>query len=153
MSSPVPCNYCGAMMVPQFDGRTYACPYCKTQMQVAIGADQIAAGMALDLANVDRFLSHLANTLHQGFHEHTRIDANGTVVMAIEINLEPEVFMARREGQHVVAQHKKVVRGIALRTQTLPLDRWVEMLTQALATHANQNARAAWVLGQITGRR
>ncbi len=141
------------MMAPHWDGRVYTCPFCETQVQVAIAAEQIAAGMALDLANVDAFLSKLANTLHQGFHEHTRIDADGGFVNAIEINLEPEVFMARREGSHVVAQHKKVVRGIALRTQTLALDRWVEMLTHALAQHANQNARAAWVLGQITGRR
>jgi len=153
MSAPVPCNYCGAMMQPQWDGRVYSCPYCKTQQQVAIGADQIAAGMALDLANIDAFFAKLASTLHQGFHEHTKIQANGTYVMSIEIDLTPEHFVARREGSQVVAQHKKVVRGIALKTQTLALDRWVEKLTHALASHANQNARAAWVLGQLGGKR
>jgi hypothetical protein len=141
------------MMVPQFDGRVYSCAYCRTQMQVAIGADQIAAGMALDLANVDTFLSKLAATLKQGFHEHTRIEDNGGYVLSIEITLDPEVFMAHREGSSVVAKHKKVVRGIALRTKTVTLDSWVDMLTKALASHANQNARAAWVLGQIGGRR
>jgi hypothetical protein len=153
MTQPVACSNCGAMMVPQWDGRVYTCPFCRTQVQVAISGQQIAAGMALDLANVDTFLSRLAATLYQGFAEHTRIEANGNWVMGIEVVLEPDVFLVRREGQHAVAQHKRVVRGIALRTHTIPLDQWVQMLTDALATHANTNARAAWVLGQLGGQR
>jgi hypothetical protein len=140
------------MMVPQWDGRLYTCPFCRTQVQVAITGQQLAAGMALDLANVDSFLSRLAGTLWQGFAEHTRIEANGAFVIGIEITLDPDVFSVRREGQHAIAHHKKVVRGIALRTRAMPLDQWVQMLTDALAAHANTNARAAWVLGQLGGR-
>jgi hypothetical protein len=147
------CTNCGAKMVPQWDGRVHACPYCGVQIQVAIGADQIAAGMAIDLRNTEAFLAKLASTLHQGFHENTRIEANGSYVVALEVNLEPEVFIARRQGQHIVTQHKKVVRGIALKTATLAIDRWFHMLTSALAKHANENARAAWVLGQLGGQR
>jgi hypothetical protein len=153
MADLVRCENCGATMAPQWDGRVYACMYCRAQIQVAVGADQIAAGMALDLTNVDAFLSRLAQTLQQGFSEHTRIEASGAHVVAIEIDLEPDVFSIRREGRRAIAHHKKVVRGIALRTATPPLDRWVDLLMQALAEHANTNARAAWVLGQIGGRR
>ncbi len=138
-------------MTPQADGRVYECPFCRTKVQVGIGADQIAAGVGADLQNIDAFLARLANALHQGFGEHSRIEANGGYVLAIEVNLEPEVFLARREGAGIVTQHKKVVRGIALKTATLPVDRWYAMLTEALARHANQNARAAWVLAQIGG--
>lgn len=140
-------------MTPGWTGRVYACPYCGTQVQVAIGADQIAAGMALDLANMENFLAQLANTLSTGFSEHTRIEANGRVVLAIEIDLAPDIFIAKRDGRQVLAQHKRVVRGIALKTSTLALDQWVQMLTEALAEHANVNARAAWVLGQLGGPR
>jgi hypothetical protein len=146
---PLPCSNCGAMMAPQPDGRTYACGYCRTQVQVAIDGRQIAAGMALDLSSVEVFLAQLANTLSQGFAEHTRIEANGRDVIAVEIDLDPDHFTARRHGREVVAEHKKVVRGVALRTHALPLDRWVEQLTEALARHANTNARAAWVLGRL----
>src|SRR5262249_37931798 len=151
MSGPVACSNCGAMMVPAWDGRVYACPFCRTQCQVAISGDQIAAGMALDLSNIDAVLSRLAQTLWQGFSEHTRINAQGHYVHGLELNLEPDVFMIHREGQSAVAQHKKVVRGVALRTKTLPLDVWLDLLTEALANHANTNARAAWVLGQLGG--
>lgn len=148
---PTQCGNCGGTMSPAWDGRVYKCPYCGAEVQLAIGADQIARGMALDLMNMDRFLGQLAQALYQGFAEKSKITANGNWVQAIEVNLEPDVFMVSRQGQSVVAQHKRIVRGIALKTSTLPLDRWVEMLTQALANHANTNARAAWVLGQITG--
>jgi hypothetical protein len=153
VSNPIACSNCGAMMAPDDLGRTYSCRYCSTRVQVGIAGAQIAAGMQLDLANVDNFLSHLANTLSQGFAEHTRIEANGRYVIAIEVNIEPDLFSARREGERVAAQHKRVVRGIALKTSTLQLDLWVEKLTDSLARHANSNARAAWVLSRLGGGR
>ena len=150
-ANPVPCENCGAMMNPQPDGRTYACAYCGTRVQVAVEGAQIAAGMRLDLANMEAFLSQLANTLYAGYSERTKIQAEGSVVHVIEVDLDADVFVARREGHRVVVQHKRVVRGIALRTQTLELEAWVEMLTAALANEANTSARAAWVLAQLKG--
>jgi len=139
------------MMVPQWDGRVHACPYCRTQIQVAIGADQIAAGMQMDFANVDGFLARLAWTLKQGFFEHARIQASGNWITSIEVWLEPDQFIVRREGREAIAEHKKIVRGVALRTKRLPLDQWHATLCDALARFANDNARAAWVLKQIGG--
>ena len=150
---PIPCKNCGAMMSPEADGRTYACLYCKTRVQVEIQGAQIAAGMRLDLTNADALLAQLANTLSTGFAEHTRIHAQGTYVHGLEVDTEPDVFILKREGHKLLAQHKRVVRGIALRTETLALDRWVHMLTESLARLANSNARAAWVLSQIKGDR
>lgn len=137
------------MMSPEADGRTYACAFCRTRVQVEIDASQIAAGMRLDLSNADALLAQLANTLSQGFSEHTRIHAQGTWVHGLEVDTSPDVFVLKREGQRLVAQHRRVVRGIALRTETLALDRWVHLLTEALARLANSNARAAWVLAQL----
>jgi hypothetical protein len=148
---PIPCARCGAMMNPEADGRTYACAYCKTRVQVAIDGRQIAAGMQLDLANAASFLHQLATTLSQGFAEQSKIEAQGGHVMSIEVSLEPHLFIARRQGNTVVAQHKRISRGIALKTKTLALDEWLALLTESLAKHANTNARAAWVLQQITG--
>ncbi len=148
---PVKCTNCGAMVAPPADGRMYVCTYCQGKMLVAIDGHQIAQGMRLDFANMENFLAQLANTLHSGFSERTKIQAQGTVVHVIEIDLEGDVFVAKREGGSVVAQHKKVVRGIALKTTTLTLDKWVAQLTESLARYANTNARAAWVVAQLTG--
>ncbi len=151
--NPVDCSNCGAKMHPGPDGRVYVCGYCNTQVQVALAGDQIAAGMRLDLANVEMLLAQLANTLSQGFSEHTRIHAEGRVVHVIEVDVDPDRFAIRREHGGVVAEHKKMVRGVALKTTKLPLDKWVHQLSEALARAANENARAAWVLSQLGGHR
>ena len=149
MIKQVPCDRCGAVMNPEADGRTFACAYCGSRIQVAIGADQIALGMGVDLTNLEDFVAKLANALSQGFAEHAQIRASGNVVHGIALALEPDHFALERQGQQFVAQHKKVVRGIALRTATLPLDVWFQKLTESLAHHANQNSRAAWVLSKL----
>jgi hypothetical protein len=59
------------------------------------------------------------------------------------------MYVARREPHGIVAMHKKMVRGIALKTATLAYDRWVQMLAKSLAVHANENARVAHVLAQL----
>jgi hypothetical protein len=141
------------MMQPEADGRTYACMYCKTRMQVAIAGEQIAMGMQLDLANADAFLARLGDTLTQGFSEHARVVHDAGRVQLVEIDLVTDRFSAKREGARVAADHKKVVRGIALKTTVMPLDAWLARLCDRLAEHANENARAGWVLGQLGGRR
>ncbi len=147
----VPCTNCGAPTTPQGDGRTYMCGFCKTEVVVAVDGHQLAAGMRLDLGNIDAFLAKLASTLHAGYPEVTRVQAHGTYVQAIDVTIDPEGFGVRREGAGLVAQHKKVVRGVALKSKVIPLDQWVDLLTQALARQASSNARAAWVLAQLTG--
>jgi hypothetical protein len=140
-------------MEPGQDGRVYRCGYCGTQAQVAIGGDQLAAGMALDLSNIDAFLGHLARSLQQVVPQQVRIEAAGGQVHAIELMLDSDGFVLRREGAHVSSQHKKVVRGIALKTKDVPLAQWVELLAQALAKQANVNAQAGALAAQLGGRR
>ena len=140
MAASVPCSNCGAPATPLGDGRTYQCSYCHAKVVVGVSGEQVAEGMRLDLGNIDSFMAQLAKTLHQGYAECTRITAQGHWVTAI-----------RREGSGVVAQYKKMVRGVALKTTTMPLDQWVKKLTEALAKQAASNAKAAWVLAQLTG--
>ncbi len=139
-------------MDPGAEGRLYACKYCGAAVRVAVDAAQIAAGMRLDLSNTAAFLHRLAHTLETAVADRTRIDRSGVEVIAIELDLAPDVFLARRDGHAVLAQHKRMVRGIALKTATHPLDRWVEMVTAALAAHANENARATAALSSFFAR-
>jgi hypothetical protein len=150
---PVNCHNCGAPMQPGADGRLYKCGFCGTQAQVAVAADQIAAGMALDLSNIENFLAHLARGLMTAVPQQVKIESSGAHVHGIEVNLEPDAFVLKREGGHVVSQYKKLVRGIALKTKDLPLDQWVQMLSESLARHANVNAQAGALAAQLAGRR
>lgn len=151
MSETSRCTNCGAMMKPQADGRTRACEHCGAQVQLAIDGAQIAMGLKLDLTNVDAFLSELARALHASLKDLTQLKLEGEKVISFEVNLDPDVFLVLRERTGVVAKHKKMVRGIALKTSTHPVDRWVTLLSKALASHANENARVAQILNQLRG--
>jgi len=143
------CTNCGATMTPRADGRTHGCDFCGAQQQVAIDSQQIAAGLRLDLENAEVFLFRLSHELHLSFSHCSRLEKQGDQLHLFELNLDPDLFVARREPHGMVAQHRKMVRGIALKTSTLPLDRWVAALARALAGHANENARVAQVLAQL----
>jgi hypothetical protein len=145
----VRCTNCGAPMSPQDDGRTFACLHCSARAQVAIDSAQIAAGMRLDLANMEAFLVQLGDALFHGFPDRTKIHRTGAVIAAIELDLDKDLFIAKRDVRGVVAVHKRMVRGVALKTVTHPLDRWVELLTRSIAAHVNTNARVAQVLARL----
>ncbi|HEY1691903.1 MAG TPA: hypothetical protein VGG39_07060 [Polyangiaceae bacterium] len=151
--SHVNCQHCGAPMQPDADGRLFRCGYCGTQAQVGIAAEQIAHGMALDMSNVEHFLGQLARQLQQAVPSQVRVEANGAHVVGLEVNLDPDQFVLRRDAGHVTTQYKKLVRGIALKTKDLPLEEWVSMLSQSLARHANNNAHIGALAAQLGGRR
>lgn len=151
MTKKISCPNCGAVLSPGEDGRTYVCSYCGTKQQLAIASEQIAEGFKLDLSNIDAFLHRLAHELHATMSSRTKLRLEGEQVAHFEINLDPDLYVAKREATGVVAQHKKLVRGIALKTSTHPLDHWVELLSKSLATHANENARLAQILSQLKG--
>lgn len=143
------CESCGAPMTPLTDGRTKSCPYCGAEVQVAIDSAQIAAGLRLDLANIDAFFAQLSSALETGFGDLALINRQGAQIVSLQLTLEPDQFVARRERHGVVAQHRKLVRGIALKTVTHPLHKWVVLLTDAIAVHATTNAEAARALAQL----
>jgi hypothetical protein len=140
-------------MAPMADGRTYACNYCGAKRLIAVDAQQIAQGFQVDVSNVTAFLQHLAHTLESAVADRTRVIRNGAHVVSLELNLGQDGFLAKHEGGEVVTQHKKIVRGIALKTTAHPIDRWVDMLLKALAAHANENSRATAAVAAILGRR
>lgn len=151
-SEAVECEQCGATMVPQRDGRTYACEYCSAQILVAVDGNQIARGLEADLANVEVFLQKLAQMLSETLSDRTKVQQHGAAVVHLEVDLSPDVFVAKREPHGVATMHKRMSRGIALKTTPHPLDHWFDLLTEALARHANQNQRAGQALSRLTGR-
>lgn len=152
MSQQIRCEVCGAPMKPHADGRRYTCEHCDAQRQVAIDSEQIAQGLKLDLSNVEAFLRDLAGSLLKAFPAHTRVLHEGSQLVVIELNLDPHMYVAKREqAGSYTAQYKKLVRGVALKTKVLTVDVWVQQLTKSIADHANQNAQVAQVLAQLKG--
>lgn len=152
MSTQIRCEECGAPMRPHADGRRYVCEHCAAERQVAIDTDQLAAGLRLDLSNVEAFVTGLAASMLRALPDRTRVLHEGAQIILLELNLDPHMYVTRREPQgHFTAQYKKLVRGVALKTKVLALDEWVRQLTGAIAEHANSNAHLATVLAQLRG--
>ena len=149
MSDTVECKNCGAPTSPGADGRTLSCRYCGVSRQIAVGAAQVMAGLKIDLARTDEFLERLAAAMTGAYGELARVHHHAGRVASFEMNLDPDLFVLKREPRGLVAHHKKMVRGVALKTTTVPIDRWAEMLAVALAAHANTSAHAAGVLERI----
>ena len=144
------CNNCGAPLTQSGpDVRKGVCAHCGTELTVAIDSAQIAAGMALDLANADAFMSQLARSLAHAFGQRTKVHWGQQRIVKIELDLGKDMFVAVLEIDTVVGQHKKMVRGVALKTTTHPIDLWVGLLHKAIATHVNTNAKAATALAQL----
>ena len=150
MTKVVQCESCGATMQPTADGRVFSCSFCKSQKQVAIDEEQLAAGLRLDMSNVHQFLHDLSEALRHALPDKTRVHREGVHIELVELNLDPHLYVARREhtGEYS-AHYKKLVRGVALKTKTLTLDVWVKDLTKSIAEHANQNARVASILARL----
>ncbi len=86
----------------QTDGRTYACQYCGAKRLIAVDAGQIAEGISVDLSNISAFLHRLAHALETAVADRTKIQRHGAEVVSIELNLAPDVFVAKREGGEVL---------------------------------------------------
>jgi hypothetical protein len=143
------CTTCGAPMAASADGRIRECSHCGSRVQISIDGDQIAAGMALDLSDADAFMRRLAASLTHAFAEKAKITHANNIVILIELDLGKDMFVAQRDGRDIVAKHKKMVRGVALKNAILALDAWVAALAKAIAAHSNENARVANVLYQL----
>ena len=144
------CDNCGAPLVQNGpDVRKGVCAHCGNELTVAIDSAQIAAGMHLDIQNADAFMAQLAKSLAHAFGQRTKVHWERGRIVKIELDLGKDMFVALLEIDSVVAQHKKMVRGVALKTSTHPVDVWVGLLHKAIATHVNTNAKAAAALAQL----
>ena len=144
------CNNCGAPLTQSGpDVRKGVCQHCGAELTVAIDSAQIAAGMQLDIANADAFMRQLARALGHAFGQRTRIEWSGGRITKVSLDLGKDMFVALLDIDQVVGQKKKMVRGVSLKTVAHPIDIWVGLLHEAIATHVNTNAKAATALAQL----
>jgi hypothetical protein len=144
------CNNCGAPLSQSGpDVRRGVCAHCGTELTVAIDSAQIAAGMVLDIANADAFMSQLARSLAHAFGQRTKIEWSRGKIVKVSLELGKDMFVAVLQIDSIEAQHKKMVRGVALKTTMHPVEVWVGLLHKAIATHVTTNAKAATALAQL----
>lgn len=108
-----------------------------------------AASLRADRADLKTFLDALAVKLEGSLPEYTRITRQGGIfsrehpVKEIALSLGDYQYRISRERQGpLVAMRAKVVRGIVLKTEQIPVEQWIEELSEALSQLAGQSAQA-----------
>lgn len=107
--------------------------------------DLLAASLRAGAADMATFVPVLAEKLAAALPTRVAIQRAGVLrhgpAQGLVAELEPWRFSMRMERGRPVAERTHTVRGIALKTETLPLDAWILALTAALADLAGTDER------------
>ncbi len=105
----------------------------------------LAASLRADSADARTWMDVLGKKLAAALPTRVRLHHGGLLgngpVNALAADLGAWRLSLRLEHDQPVAERTHVVRGIALKTEVLPLDAWIDALTQALAELAATSAR------------
>jgi len=109
----------------------------------------LAASLRADTTDLKAFLEALAVKLEGSLPNHTTVTRHSSIfsrehpVKEINVTLGDYQYRISRERQGpIITQRAKVVRGIVLKTDQIPLEQWIEELAAALAEVAASNSQA-----------
>ena len=146
------CSNCGGRIEQSADGRKISCPYCGSGTAVSIDPRALAAGLASDAQSLHAGFEHLLQVFRSTLPDRTVVHESGLLfkkVHGFDVELEEFTFRMKREGGRVVAQCVTTVRGITLKTETLPLEEWVRALAEKLSAMAGSSAAARDAFARI----
>ena len=105
-----------------------------------------AASLRADKADLKTFLEALAVKLEGSLPDYTKVTRQGFFsrehpVKEVAVWLGEYQYRIGREKQGpLVAVRAHMVRGIVLKTEQIPVDQWIEELSEALARLAGHSA-------------
>ncbi|HTD19316.1 MAG TPA: hypothetical protein VK667_07270 [Ktedonobacteraceae bacterium] len=113
----------------------------------------LAASLRADTTDLKAFLEALAVKLEGSLPNQTTVTRHSSIfsrehpVKEINVTLGDYQYRISRERQGpIITQRAKVVRGIVLKTDQIPLEQWIEELAAALAEVAASNSQARMAL-------
>jgi hypothetical protein len=109
--------------------------------------DLVAASLRADAADLDAFVEALAVRLEGALPGQVEVERKGGLLGAnkrvrrIEVTLGDQRFEAEVDRGRVTWRRRSVVRGIALKTQELDLDAWIDALSRDLVEEGERSER------------
>lgn len=121
---------------------------------LGLDVEMVAASLRADAADLGVFLEVLAGKLSQAVPQAVRVVHQGGLfgakkVRRIEVLLGEHVLHIERAPGGVQAGRTHYVRGIALKTEAMAVEHWVEELARQLTEHARVNRAAREALGRL----
>jgi hypothetical protein len=122
-----------------------------------IGFELVAASLRCDAQDSKAFLSALATKLSGALPQQTNVQYRGGLmakksVKAVEVDLADVRYRLEDEHGRLSALRQKVVRGIVLKNETIPVEQWIDELSQTLSTEAQQSESGRAALQQLLER-
>jgi hypothetical protein len=117
--------------------------------------DLVAASLRADAADLDAFVEALAVRLEGALPDQVDVDRRGGLlggrkrVRRIEVALGDQRYEAEADRGRVTCRRRAVVRGIALKTQELDLDAWIEALSKDIVEEADRSERGRQALARL----
>jgi hypothetical protein len=117
----------------------------------------LSAALANSYAEDARgFLPLLASFLEAGLPQATTIERKGGLfqkqkpISKVTIALGENIYTMEDNGRGVLdGQRTKIVRGIRLKTESIPLHEWLSAISQEVGRHAQQNEAAFFALKEL----
>ena len=119
--------------------------------------DLLAASLRADSGDVKAFVEALATKLSESFPGHVNVEHRGGLlrgakpVKTITVALGDDRYELDHDAGRVVCIRRTVVRGIALKTEEIGLDAWIDALSHALVAQAETTERDRDALARLLG--
>ena len=118
-------------------------------LQEPLQMELLAASLRADSTDNKAFLEALATKLAGSLPNQTTVIRHSSIfsrehpVKEITVTMGDYQYRIGREKQGpIVTQRAKVVRGIVLKTEQIPMDQWIDELADALTHEAANSAQA-----------
>jgi hypothetical protein len=124
-------------------------------MDESADLDLVAASLRADAADLDAFVEALAVRLEGALPGQVEVERKGGLlggnkrVRRIAVSLGDQRYEAEVDRGRVTCRRRSVVRGIALKTQELDLDAWIDALSRDLVEEGERSERGRQALSRL----
>ena len=119
------------------------------ELDSPLQVEMLAASLRADTTDLNAFLEALATKLEGALPGRTQVVRHSSLfsrehpVREIAVALGDTQYRVMRERQgFMTTSRAKVVRGIVLKTDQIPMEQWIEELAQELAMEAARSAQS-----------
>lgn len=114
----------------------------------SLSFDVLAASLRQDNEDLKVFTEVLAKKLEQAAPAFVRVERAGGLfqknptVKRIVVSFEPWQYVLENQRGRLNTSRSKLVRGVAIKSELLDLNPWIDALSQELVARASQEAAA-----------
>jgi len=119
--------------------------------------DLVAASLRADAGDVRAYVEALATKLLGALPGRVTVDRKGPLfggakkVRRIAVQLGDDQLELEHDAGHVTCRRRTVVRGIALKSDEIPLSAWIDEVSGALVAEAEASEHGRQALERLLG--